>query len=749
MPALKRFLEVFMVIITSLVFPQALLLGQVPAYVPAYGLLGWWPFDGNPRDVSGNGNDLSVYGATVNADGVGRNGYSYAFDGIDDWMTAGKPLFSGRTQLTVAFWIRTTSTGGMDIVGQYCKPAECWGDMRVQLGTPQCSNRTGLSFKSPSHFANVEYPTNSDCWHHFALVFGSNDQFSFADIQFYIDGRNVAPPDCQHNWGGWTYDFVSEPFDVSPRQAVGLGGPFKGSIDELGVWKRALSSDEVFVLYDRAKPSGPRIVDLTTSSNKVCQRDSVELRALVAGGTCPYVYHWKIGGLEQRTSSPKHSAQIMASEAVQLIVEDAFGICDTSYIAISVLPKPSISIDEYPRGTLLASPTNDIASYQWLDSAQLPLTGATDRQYKPSRSGEYYVLVRNITDCYDTSDAYRYIASFDSKIDVSSYEFGELPVEEMINEAGGHVGSVRVRNLSGENVELTGASTSDPSVFVVPQQWPRRLTDGDTAQITVRFKPTEKRQYQSVIDVSNTLQLPATGRILGTGRDLGPDERVTQVVLRPVREEVDPGDTISVMLRISIERPIVSVGQAGQFIVSIQWDNRVLEPLPTPGMLYDTAGTYGLAQVLNGYRQQNQDQLYRFRFRAKQAEVDTTSIIFSGAQGFIWQDDRKAYPALVDSVVRVRVCRDSGPQLIGRVAQPRLISVTPNPAREKILVTYESQVPTTLELVTMDGRVVKQLPLRAERATITIDAADIGRGTYMLVIGKEEQQSSVATVVVE
>ena len=30
---------------------------QVPNYVPANGLVGWWPFNGNANDESGNGNN--------------------------------------------------------------------------------------------------------------------------------------------------------------------------------------------------------------------------------------------------------------------------------------------------------------------------------------------------------------------------------------------------------------------------------------------------------------------------------------------------------------------------------------------------------------------------------------------------------------------------------------------------------------------------------------------------------------------
>ena len=52
---------------------------QIPNYVPANGLVGWWPFNGNANDESGNGNNGTVNGATLSTD---RNGYvnsAYSF----------------------------------------------------------------------------------------------------------------------------------------------------------------------------------------------------------------------------------------------------------------------------------------------------------------------------------------------------------------------------------------------------------------------------------------------------------------------------------------------------------------------------------------------------------------------------------------------------------------------------------------------------------------------------------------------
>jgi hypothetical protein len=51
----------------------------LPAYLPADGLVAWYPFNGNANDESGNGNDGTVNGATLTAD---RNSFGNC---ILDW----------------------------------------------------------------------------------------------------------------------------------------------------------------------------------------------------------------------------------------------------------------------------------------------------------------------------------------------------------------------------------------------------------------------------------------------------------------------------------------------------------------------------------------------------------------------------------------------------------------------------------------------------------------------------------------
>ena len=70
-------LSTLFALITTLGFSQA------PSYVPANGLVGWWPFNGNANDESGNGNNGTVSGATLTADRNGVANQAYSFDGND------------------------------------------------------------------------------------------------------------------------------------------------------------------------------------------------------------------------------------------------------------------------------------------------------------------------------------------------------------------------------------------------------------------------------------------------------------------------------------------------------------------------------------------------------------------------------------------------------------------------------------------------------------------------------------------
>ena len=72
--------------VASLFFAFTVMSGGVAVAVPAItnGLVAAYEFNGNANDVSGNGNNGVVNGATLTADRFGNLDSAYSFDGVDD-----------------------------------------------------------------------------------------------------------------------------------------------------------------------------------------------------------------------------------------------------------------------------------------------------------------------------------------------------------------------------------------------------------------------------------------------------------------------------------------------------------------------------------------------------------------------------------------------------------------------------------------------------------------------------------------
>jgi len=201
-------------------------------------MLLWMPFNGTIEDESLNANVFTNSGVTLGNGQNGSNANVALFDG-SSYLELSGPIDTGQKQMTFAFWAQTSSNSAQDIIGQNCG-TDCGSDIRIQLNPAQCSG-DGFGFKSPAHFASA--PQNHDsAWHHYALVMGRQNNFSYSNFRFYIDGIEVQN-DCGHNWGGWTYSLPNEPLRIG--KGASLGANFNGKLDDLGVWKRALNASEI------------------------------------------------------------------------------------------------------------------------------------------------------------------------------------------------------------------------------------------------------------------------------------------------------------------------------------------------------------------------------------------------------------------------------------------------------------------------------------------------------------------------
>ena len=90
-----------------LIFVVNLLSAQnIPNYVPKDGLVGYWPFNGNANDESGNGNHGTVNGATLTSDRNGTANSAYSFNGVSNYIEIpNNSKFRGLDNISIVAWI--------------------------------------------------------------------------------------------------------------------------------------------------------------------------------------------------------------------------------------------------------------------------------------------------------------------------------------------------------------------------------------------------------------------------------------------------------------------------------------------------------------------------------------------------------------------------------------------------------------------------------------------------------------------
>ena len=84
------------------------------------GLVAYYPFKGNAKDESGNGNDGAVNGATLTNDRHSKNARAYSFDGKDDLIRIpSSQSINAIESFGITFWVKTKK-GSKSRLGWIC-----------------------------------------------------------------------------------------------------------------------------------------------------------------------------------------------------------------------------------------------------------------------------------------------------------------------------------------------------------------------------------------------------------------------------------------------------------------------------------------------------------------------------------------------------------------------------------------------------------------------------------------------------
>lgn len=202
-----------------------------------------WDFDETSGTTSIDGyaeNDLTITGATINQ--TGKIGKAYSFDGDSDWVYSSSNIITS-APLTISFWVSVDSLSTNRITTNWVSTAYCGIEVgfdynQLLFAFYNCGG-TGKANRKSYVLANTpEFGT----WYHVVAVCRG-----FDDFDYYVNGVEKT---LSHVGGtASVVNFSSGQFYVGRVSASTSYSP-DGLIDQVAVWERALSSDEVSILYN-------------------------------------------------------------------------------------------------------------------------------------------------------------------------------------------------------------------------------------------------------------------------------------------------------------------------------------------------------------------------------------------------------------------------------------------------------------------------------------------------------------------
>jgi hypothetical protein len=234
----------------SLLLASTISFSQIPNYVPTNGLVGWWPFNGNANDESGNGNNGIIYGANLSTDRFGFNNSSYSFNNNANSyiQVPNSPSINiSGNQITISVWISSRnlpndnkhkgiSKGGWGSGSGYellYRNTNAGDSGAVQLG----GANGGLQ-----SWANINgFDSN---WFHLVGVFNNGSG------HFYLNGVLLNAGFNGQKFNNFTPSNYPLLFGKTTIANSPLSGFVNGRMDDIGIWNRALTHEEVLNLFN-------------------------------------------------------------------------------------------------------------------------------------------------------------------------------------------------------------------------------------------------------------------------------------------------------------------------------------------------------------------------------------------------------------------------------------------------------------------------------------------------------------------
>jgi hypothetical protein len=379
-----------------------------PPPPPTNGLVAYYPFNGNANDASGHGNNGTVNGATLTSDRFGSPNSAYSFDGVSSDILVPETLFGPTDPAwTVSLWI-TTDNGPYTVQQELFYKSCVNGEVSLDIQAGLISFRPNLA---TSGYMSVTAPVRSNSVIHLVGVYQKGQS-----ISLYTNGvlatNSVVPNENLHVQA------------LSLQSALGAyhygSSPsyhFRGVIDDVVVYNRALSSAEIQQLYN-PQPAVPPQITTQPQDQTVVQGDTATFTVAASGTPAPN-YQWRFNGtnIAGATGSALVLTNVQTTNAgnYSVTVYNYAGATNSSNAVLTVHVPPLITAQPqgaigYWGGTVQFGAGVDGTppfSYQWYKEAFAISWGTnvtlTLTNLDFPDAGNYWVSVTNV--CGSTNSA--------------------------------------------------------------------------------------------------------------------------------------------------------------------------------------------------------------------------------------------------------------------------------------------------------------------------------------------------------
>ncbi len=282
---MKKLTFIFSITLTLSAF------AQVPNYVPTDGLVGWWPFNGNANDESGNNNNGTANGAIMTADRFGIANKAYSFDGVDDFIQiVAQSTIPQQSDYTLSLWFRSpTSTFNGPFVSFYSWFCTLGHDFPGLFYKDEIGNQSNTWYVQQHYYTE---PT-VNIWHQLLLKKTNNNLELYLDTLFI---GNII-----------TYGFSN----FNPTSLIQFGyyccqNYYEGLMDDIGIWNRALSQTEIATLYNGC--SNSLSAQPTDQSIELSAGNTAQFSTTSSATTASYQWQTNIGlGFQNLSDAGQYS----------------------------------------------------------------------------------------------------------------------------------------------------------------------------------------------------------------------------------------------------------------------------------------------------------------------------------------------------------------------------------------------------------------------------------------------------------